>query len=625
MLIDGYKLPDDIEYAVVVDLLENIHPEDIIRCVRGKKHLSKGYSLHSKNAEIFRRRIKKELMNCDGELDVRLREILFEYSLLYPLLKVVSEKYMAEYFYAFLHYYTYEQVVISYLLCPENDALRSIVYSELEQRNFEKEKDDIELSAEYVKKLIAFLSPLAYACDFMERRMTSSLISRELSDENEEGEFDFEDDEDDECLAIIERMENEHNQKLNEITKQLNILKVELKSASEYEKKARKLSRTVREMNEKIQKLENNAKNERQKLKQREQELKAAKSEIETLKADTELRIRDGVAGELKARIHNWIQVPEKTNEYIETAGKSIEDLLTYSETVLEKQQKKDKHTGNLALLRKQLGELTDRRNKIAIARVESLNPIPELSEAEKALQTKIEEIKKILGESSSDAISESAEKIRMAINESINPDELKKAVTRLARINEAGILSGNELRILYKAYHDKQERMYDQLLVSSSTAVTVPSSLAWRFKYAVDKNQPFVWMLDGHNILFRLCDIFGCDENGVPDESARKKLIQTLKDMVDNTKTIDVIVFFDGPAYSEQHAAPNVKIIYSGGKGEHRADNVILEKAEYEYKNNPDIVRVLVSDDNDLIKKVGKFNVSGMSSCEFAAVIERN
>ena len=69
---------------------------------------------------------------------------------------------------------------------------------------------------------------------------------------------------------------------------------------------------------------------------------------------------------------------------------------------------------------------------------------------------------------------------------------------------------------------------MYDRLLADSPKA-TVPTSLAWKFKYSIDKQQPFSWILDGHNVLFSLTDIFGCDDSGVPGEDARNKLIATL------------------------------------------------------------------------------------------------
>jgi len=82
------------------------------------------------------------------------------------------------------------------------------------------------------------------------------------------------------------------------------------------------------------------------------------------------------------------------------------------------------------------------------------------------------------------------------------------------------------------------------------------------------------------------------------------------------------VNIFFDGPVYSQEHAATNVKITYSGGEGEHRADNAILELAEYMHSHLPDLIRVLVTDDRDLAKQAKKYKTASMRLAEFAAIV---
>ena len=149
-----------------------------------------------------------------------------------------------------------------------------------------------------------------------------------------------------------------------------------------------------------------------------------------------------------------------------------------------------------------------------------------------------------------------------------------------------------------------------------------MPVSSAWRFKDSIDKNKPFIWILDGHNVLFSLKDVFGCDENGVPGEDARNKLIAAMKNMVKDAPQCEVNIFFDGPVYSQEHAATNIKITYSGGEGEHRADNAILEIAAYMHKQSPDLMRVLVTDDRDLAKQAAEYKTVSMCLAEFAAII---
>lgn len=197
----------------------------------------------------------------------------------------------------------------------------------------------------------------------------------------------------------------------------------------------------------------------------------------------------------------------------------------------------------------------------------------------------------------------------------------MEAVADKLIKIGELEILSGNELRSLYSIYHNKQERMYDRLLADSPKA-TVPTSLAWKFKYSIDKQQPFSWILDGHNVLFSLTDIFGCDDSGVPGEDARNKLIATMTALVKDALQCEVNIFFDGPVYSQEHAAPNVKITYSGGEGEHRADDAILELTEYMQSNSPKLTRVLVTDDRDLARQAKKHKTASMRIAEFAAIV---
>ena len=599
MLIDDYELPEFV-IECLLTIVDLIPDDDIVQYVKSNKSLLKGYQLNKKNAKTFRRRIKK-LIATAKNIDKELLGYLGEYSLGGTFLIYISLPIIALYYENLVDIFTFTDVMIAFLLDPR-EKLRELAIEKLSEIT----EPPTEPEKEHVTKSLIELS------DSLEPLFDQLSILGELAyiDNND---FDNEDSD----IDIAEYSEATAKQQ-----QQIIQLNAELKEAKEYEKKERKLSRTLKEKSEKLQRLESELKKEKSEHKQAVSELKKLNNRLEQKENELSSGINSGTQAELKLHVRDWLVKPTAVKKYVNNAAEDNKDLLHLTKKILDKQAQKDKHSGNLRTLREQLDKFITAHSDVIRARTEALNPLTELAEVEDKLKQKIIDLQRIIGETDDSRLTDIATDISIQINAVSTIKEMNDIADKLIKISELEIISGNELRRLYAAYHNKQERMYDRLLVDSPNA-DIPTSLAWRFKYSIDKKEPFVWILDGHNVLFSLKDIFGYDpDSGAPGADARKKLIDAMTALVKDAPQCEVNIFFDGPTYSQEHAATNVKITYSGGEGEHRADNAILEIAEYMQQNSPDLTRVLVTDDRDLAKKAKKHKTAGMRIAEFAAIV---
>jgi hypothetical protein len=110
------------------------------------------------------------------------------------------------------------------------------------------------------------------------------------------------------------------------------------------------------------------------------------------------------------------------------------------------------------------------------------------------------------------------------------------------------------------------------------------------------------ILLIDGHNVLFGLPARYNPPRGGaLPDAEKRKKLADDIVRVTAPNPAVRAWIVFDGPTRSDTQAAANVRVTYSGGKGEHRADGVILDNLRFFKSSAPEMPVLLVSNDNDL------------------------
>ena len=79
--------------------------------------------------------------------------------------------------------------------------------------------------------------------------------------------------------------------------------------------------------------------------------------------------------------------------------------------------------------------------------------------------------------------------------------------------------------------------------------------------------------------------------------------------------------VVFDGPTRTESTPSSNVRVTYSGGEGEHRADAALLDNIRF-FRTGDDIPILLVTNDNDLISSARRLGALTLSALEFGAFL---
>ena len=78
----------------------------------------------------------------------------------------------------------------------------------------------------------------------------------------------------------------------------------------------------------------------------------------------------------------------------------------------------------------------------------------------------------------------------------------------------------------------------------------------------------------------------------------------------------------FDGPTRQDTRAAPNVRVTYSGGQGEHRADGVLLDNIRFFISASPETPILLVSNDQDLCAHARRLGAVDLPVLDFGAFI---
>ena len=133
----------------------------------------------------------------------------------------------------------------------------------------------------------------------------------------------------------------------------------------------------------------------------------------------------------------------------------------------------------------------------------------------------------------------------------------------------------------------------------------------------------PAILLIDGHNVLFGLpARYMPARGTSLPDADKRKKLTDDIVRVTAPNPSVRAWIVFDGPTRSDTQASPNVRVTYSGGEGEHRADGVILDNLRFFKSSSPDTLVLLVSNDNDLCASARRLGALGLAVLDLGAFL---
>jgi hypothetical protein len=310
-------------------------------------------------------------------------------------------------------------------------------------------------------------------------------------------------------------------------------------------------------------------------------QLSEAKEKIVGLEGEETLKIQAGVDLAIKSTLREWLPPLIELDVALKQPG--TKDILASAKTVLLEQQAVDRKFGNIVLIEEMIEARRSMLKEINTAQRNALRPLPALmvvaADLEKeinALEVKIERTRIV-----SDAVGSLLGKI----NSANNIQELSAVRDFIQQSSFFGMINSLDLSMLYRETNIKAGLLYDQSLLIDDATIQSADRGFFSLFFALERGKEFILMIDGHNTLFELHEIFGeFYENGHPALRARSELEERLKRSLSKSAA-DAILYFDSPTQNEVTLSDCLRVKYSGGHGEHRADNAILKDIAY-YKN---------------------------------------
>jgi predicted RNA-binding protein with PIN domain len=138
--------------------------------------------------------------------------------------------------------------------------------------------------------------------------------------------------------------------------------------------------------------------------------------------------------------------------------------------------------------------------------------------------------------------------------------------------------------------------------------------------RIALARDQEHLLLIDGYNVLHEHCHPFHEDDK--PGQKERDELTNALVRIFENRQKCSVRLYFDGPVRESIQASEQVRVVYSGLTGDHRADRAILEDLQVGYREGAAAPRCVVTDDQGLVRKALALKAGTMQTLEFAVLL---
>lgn len=129
----------------------------------------------------------------------------------------------------------------------------------------------------------------------------------------------------------------------------------------------------------------------------------------------------------------------------------------------------------------------------------------------------------------------------------------------------------------------------------------------------------PAVLLLDAHNVLFGMPSRYNpARGHSMKESDKRKALVKDVRRLVEAVASLRCWLVFDGDDTASNCEVLNVRVMYSGGSGFHRADRVLVDTIRFCKTSEPEVPVFLVSDDKELRKQALKVGAEVLSVLEF-------
>ena len=341
--------------------------------------------------------------------------------------------------------------------------------------------------------------------------------------------------------------------------------------------------------------------------------------ECNNLKQDFQKKIATGISDALQSRLGKWINPTENLIQ----EQSSTKSVFQQAKAALENQEKIDLRYKTISQIRENLKEALDLKEKLTRAIDESLRISPDVQVALKKIQIEIENIESILNKGSiapnSSRLIEIAQKLKTC--ETI--EQVIKLKTLITNEIANQVWPLNEGSKAFDLINQRMFHFYTTNDLSSQVKVDdlnrlTPLKLLRNVLYS--GTQCHI-LIDGHNLLHKiraLIDPIYLDSKSGPNKLARNLLIGKLRDLVESQPSINCELWFDGPEDTDWRENENLRVLFSGGTGDNRADSRIIESLNSLAYRRIEGEIFVVSDDGGVLNKSKEFKGIGVSPVEF-------
>lgn len=343
----------------------------------------------------------------------------------------------------------------------------------------------------------------------------------------------------------------------------------------------------------------------------------------EELEKGLEQRVGEGIAAGLDPAVRSWLAPVRKAESALApppAAGR--EDLLARARRLLERQKEIDRHSGNRAEARTRLAALEEAAGAVRDARAEAIAPLPELAGMADELEREAERVRSLLG--LGEPAGELAPLLAVRANEAPSWDDLAGLRRFVDEAAALGALRGKALRLLFRKLDEAAGRLFDTFAPRPLIVRPAPLNELAALRQALAGPAPVLLMIDGHNVLHDLADLFpGAGEKGGPGQAARQRLAELVAALAAPAAGAEVRLYFDGPERSETTLSRQARVIYSGGEGEHRADRALLADLEFARGRDPAPPAFAVTADGDLARQARALGAALLHPQAFAVLLD--
>lgn len=362
----------------------------------------------------------------------------------------------------------------------------------------------------------------------------------------------------------------------------------------------------------------------RERLAAAEQQARAAVRERDALRTELERELRHreerllaAVEARLAAEAVAWLTPARAVAAAAAAPAAATDALLERAAGALSRQAATDRISGNRQILAARQDALAQRLAQVRDALANALQPSAELLAIEDELAAEIGRLARLLHGGASRSPLEELLAARVAL---AAPDELPRMRTLAEQLAALGVFDAEAAARLLAALEVRQRVARATTLLPG--AMPADDSPAGILRRALGGRCAAILLIDGHNVLFGLQGRYLAARGAaVPTGSTRARLVEDVVRLTADRPACRTWIVFDGPTRSESTPAANVRVTYSGGEGEHRADAALLDNIRF-FHASGDIPVLLVTNDQSLGGEARRLGARTLSALEFGALL---